>query len=255
MRSSIQVVLVYVLVSLALACGSDWIASERYQTIFPSACLCKETVFVIATSLLLFILLSREALRRNSVEQGLRKLAIYDPLTGLLNRACIIKNLEDAIARAARDGIKVGVVFIDLDGFKEVNDAFGHHVGDEFLICVANRIKNVVRATDSASRFGGDEFVVLVHGQPDGGTKRMAERLAEALREPILVKGMTINASASIGYALYPDHGRQIGQLLRAADMAMYRVKQSGKDSFLGALPESQEEHSPPGAAEHLRQT
>jgi diguanylate cyclase (GGDEF)-like protein len=93
----------------------------------------------------------------------------------------------------------------------------------------------MVRAADCAGRFGGDEFVILVHGDHEGGTRRLAERLIEALKEPFSVKGYEIIVSASVGFAVFPDHGEQAKQLLRAADMAMYQVKKSGKGGIRAA--------------------
>lgn len=239
-----RTVFAYALLSLALACGLEWTACEGYPTGFSSSLILKDCVFVLVNSGLLFVLLRREAARRDQIEQGLRLLAIHDSLTGLLNRTCFIENLESAIARATRDGKTVGVAFIDLDHFKEVNDSHGHQFGDELLIDVAKRIKAVVRAADSAARFGGDEFVVLVHGDQASGIRRTAERLVEAFREPFIVRGRTIMASASIGYALYPDHGEQAEKLLHAADMAMYEAKRMGKNSLLEAVIGSGEEPS-----------
>jgi diguanylate cyclase (GGDEF)-like protein len=194
----------------------------------------KAFAFLAWSSAILVVLFQRERRRRDELELTLRAEAIYDPLTGLLNRSFLADTLRRAIAQASRENdCKVGVVFLDLDGFKQVNDRFGHHAGDELLAEVGKRILKEVRAADCAARFGGDEFVVVVARDRNGGTEHLAQRLAEGLRRPFMVGDTSVALTASVGFALFPDHGRDAGQLVRAADQAMYRVKEIRRDGVL----------------------
>lgn len=231
-NSTARMIFLYVATCLPLVVAVDWLISWPLPYFPWSVELLKATIFVLLTSAILFLFLRREGLRRDLVERDLRAQVIYDPLTGLLNRACFAENLEKAVAQASRDRTrKIGVIFLDLDGFKSVNDRFGHHVGDDLLVEVSNRIRQVVRTADCAARFGGDEFVVLVNQGGDEGTERLAERLVDILRKPFEIKAEEVALTGSVGYAIYPDHGREAGQLIRAADLAMYRVKETGKDA------------------------
>jgi diguanylate cyclase (GGDEF)-like protein len=227
--------LAYLSVAAAWVMGSDWLVSAMLPTESAVIALYKGWAFLLLTAVLLYILLVKESARRDAVETDLRALAIYDPLTGLLNRACFMEHLERSLACAARARKKVGVAFIDLDGFKAINDRFGHQAGDLLLMEIGRRISRVVRAADSAARFGGDEFVVLVPDERARGLHRLAERLTAALREPISVLGTEVAITASVGLAFYPDNGLRGEQILRAADLAMYQVKAGGKDGIQGA--------------------
>ncbi|MDR3437355.1 GGDEF domain-containing protein [Telmatospirillum sp.] len=235
MTLAIKITVAYLCVSSAWMCGGDWLVSAMFPLNFADIGLYKGWAFLLTSAVFLYVLLFKESTRRDAVERELREQAIYDSLTGLLNRACFIEHLEKAIANAARERRKVGVAFIDLDGFKEINDRFGHQAGDQLLCEVGRRIHRVVRACDSAARLGGDEFVVLVQGDQTGGMRRLAERLSLALREPFCVSGTELSLTASVGLAFYPEHGLQGQQILEAADMAMYRVKAAGKDGILRA--------------------
>lgn len=182
---------------------------------------------VVPSSLLSVILLRREWRRRDAIERALRQRATHDGLTGLVNRAHFQEILERTLARAERDSHPFGVAFIDLNDFKRINDKFGHHVGDQLLASVAKRIAELSRAGDCAARFGGDEFVVLVDDRNHAGVTRLAERLRQAFATPFDIDGQSFSVTASIGAASYPEHGRQVGNLLQAADAAMYRAKKS----------------------------
>jgi diguanylate cyclase (GGDEF)-like protein/PAS domain S-box-containing protein len=165
---------------------------------------------------------------RVAAEQEVRYLATHDPLTGLRNRHSLLDHFADAIARARRHDTLLAVLFADLDGFKRVNDAHGHAAGDRLLAEVGRRIASCVRATDTVTRFGGDEFVVVLE---DLGNRQAASRLAqvigERLSEPIDVGSGQIRIGTSIGVALFPDHGDTPETLLRAADAAMYEAKKT----------------------------
>lgn len=167
-------------------------------------------------------------------EDKLRKIAHYDSLTGLPNRALMTERLHHAVSQARRRNNMLAVVFLDLDGFKEVNDNQGHATGDELLTVLAKRMKDALRECDTVARFGGDEFVLLL---PDLSNKEdcepILERLIEALAAPAVLSSTLTQVSASIGVSFYSQSADVDGDtLLREADMAMYQAKQSGKNQF-----------------------
>ena len=146
---------------------------------------------------------ARDVSERRRAEERLVHQAFHDPLTGLPNRALFLDRLERALARAARTGYAVALLFLDLDGFKAVNDEFGHEAGDGLLVAVAGRLGLRLRSEDTVARFGGDEFTVLLQnvGGPSGATE-VADRILEELREPFLLEGREHHVTASIGIAL-----------------------------------------------------
>ena len=156
--------------------------------------------------------------------------ALHDGLTGLPNRALFLDRLEHALARAARGGSDVAVLFLDLDRFKAINDSLGHAAGDELLCTVASRIASCMRAADTAARLGGDEFAVLLEDVVSRREAlRVAERIIEALSEPVVLAEREMTVGTSIGIAI----GRAGAEdLLRQADVAMYRAKAQGKGSY-----------------------
>lgn len=163
-----------------------------------------------------------------------RHRARHDALTGLPNRDHLEAELERALARAARHGHRLAVLFIDLDGFKQINDAFGHAAGDCLLARAGLRLRDALRAEDFVARYGGDEFVVLIEA-PRQATDAAAAAdalLAALRREPAIPSDRRSSISASIGIAMYPEHAHDAAGLLRAADEAMYRAKRSGGHSF-----------------------
>ncbi|WP_069295630.1 diguanylate cyclase domain-containing protein [Methylophaga muralis] len=174
----------------------------------------------------------RDITERKQLELALTEMAHKDSLTGLPNRAQFSLLAEQAILQAQRKSSSLAMMFIDLDDFKSVNDMFGHHVGDALLIEVANRISQRLRASDTVFRIGGDEFVVLLsdvsHNQH---LQHVGDKIIAALSEKILIDNCPCQVGASIGIARYPDDGEDIDALLKAADEAMYRVKQSGKNA------------------------
>lgn len=159
------------------------------------------------------------------LEQAYR-CACHDELTGLPNRSLLQDRLDQAIVQAERHRVQVGLLFLDLDGFKAVNDRFGHLMGDELLRQAAGRILESIRKGDTACRYGGDEFVILL-AEVDG--KRSAMELARKLRDrltrPYAVDGALVEISASIGLAVYPSDGCSHDDLLRRADITMYLAK------------------------------
>jgi diguanylate cyclase (GGDEF)-like protein len=155
----------------------------------------------------------------------LEHLATHDPLTSLPNRALLRDRLEQALLAASRDGRPLALLLIDLDRFKEVNDTFGHPAGDRLLQDVAQRLREVVRESDSIARLGGDEFAIVLPGMASQGAERLAGLLIQAVTRPFLVEGQTVEIGLSIGAALYPDHGTDAAALQRQADVAMYTAK------------------------------
>lgn len=171
-------------------------------------------------------------------EEQLRRAALHDPLTGLPNRALFTEQLQRSVTRAQHHThYHFGVLFLDLDGFKEVNDSLGHAVGDEVLVAVAGRISRAVRANDLAARLGGDEFVVLLDGMSSTADATfVAERLSRALLEPLDVGGTTVQVGVSIGIATSERVPGSADDVMRDADAAMYRVKQARAAATLAGL-------------------
>lgn len=170
----------------------------------------------------------RDVTARKNAEDEIRQLAERDFLTGLPNRLLLRDRLAQALAMAGRHSVRVAVMFIDLDGFKQINDTYGHHAGDRLLQLVAQRMEGCVRTADTVSRTGGDEFVVLlpeIHDTEDA--RQVAAKLHTAIAEPYDVNGERLTVSVSIGIGVYPDDGITADAVLQAADHAMYDAKRS----------------------------
>jgi len=158
---------------------------------------------------------------------------IHDSLTGLPSLRLATDRLEISIHRARRSKSRVAVMFIDLDGFKIVNDFHGHDAGDHVLIDVARRLRQVVRTADTAARIGGDEFLVILSEIPDRRVAaEIAEKIIAAIAEPILFQDQPLSVTASIGISIFPDDGDDVGVLKRLADQSMYGVKRAGKNNY-----------------------
>lgn len=172
---------------------------------------------------------------RKAMAERREKEALTDTLTGLPNRRSLLEYLPNAMARARRIGVPLGVLFLDLDGFKAVNDTFGHEIGDLLLQIVAEKLKTGLRETDAVFRLAGDEFTAVVEGQ-FGGTQdaeQLAHKLIQLINEPVLIGAATVQVGVSIGIAVYQrDDPRTATQLLREADSRMYEAKQAGKGRF-----------------------
>ncbi|HHY0429598.1 TPA: putative bifunctional diguanylate cyclase/phosphodiesterase [Vibrio parahaemolyticus] len=177
--------------------------------------------------------LTKEIERRKASEKELAFQAKYDTLTELPNRSYGSERLALELIRASRTGSKVLVMFIDLDHFKQINDSMGHFVGDEILKLSAQRLQNVARKTDLLARIGGDEFLLVIPDLPDNDTaKRVASSVLSAFSEPFVWNNHEFFLTGSVGMSVFPDEGDNAEQLLACADMAMYRVKQDGRDAF-----------------------
>jgi len=163
---------------------------------------------------------------RKAAEEKVRFMALHDNLTGLPNRYLLQERLERALSQARRTNQPLALLFMDLNGFKQVNDTHGHDVGDMLLKGVAGRLQTLVRDSDTLARMGGDEFVILlpqVNGQ--SGVATLMSRIDESLRPPFQFGSLEVQSHASVGFALYPEHGNTEEELLRAADRKMYNVK------------------------------
>jgi diguanylate cyclase (GGDEF)-like protein len=170
--------------------------------------------------------LMREIAVLRGREANAQRLADRDALTGLYNRRRLSELLVQAIAAASRQQHRVGVLFIDLDGFKDVNDQHGHAMGDELLTTVAGRICSRARSGDVIGRYGGDEFVVLLQGVPNrAAALEMAAAIAGRVALPCQLEGEELRVTAAVGVALYPDDGQTAAELLQRADERMYRAK------------------------------
>ncbi|PXW95004.1 PAS domain S-box-containing protein/diguanylate cyclase (GGDEF)-like protein [Sphaerotilus hippei] len=166
-------------------------------------------------------------------EERLHRLAHFDPLTQLPNRVLVFTRLEHALESATRGGHRVGVLFIDLDHFKTVNDSLGHEAGDQLLGMVAQRLEARTRRDDTLGRLGGDEFVlVLEHLGEAGEAAQVAQELLSLLQQPFTIGDQVIYVQASVGISIFPDDGDSSGDLVRDADAAMYLAKRAGRSTF-----------------------
>jgi diguanylate cyclase (GGDEF)-like protein len=184
-------------------------------------------------------------------------LAYHDALTGLDNRASLAPALEKAVERTRRRGAKLAGLFIDLDGFKEVNDLHGHDAGDRLLIEAARRLRAVQRSSDPVARLGGDEFFVVLEDIQDAApAERVAEKLLEVLAEPYDLGGdKPVRISASLGVSVFPDDAGDGATLMKHADAAMYAAKQAGKNAyrFFAARPAANDEREGAGSGRSSR--
>lgn len=167
---------------------------------------------------------------RKAAEESIRFMALHDNLTRLPNRYLLMERLEQSLAQARRSKQLLGICFIDLNGFKLVNDTYGHNIGDKLLQGVANRLQKLMRTSDTLARMGGDEFVILlpqINGQI--GVEALIARIEEALESPFQFDSLELKSQVSIGYALFPENGETAKELLMVADQKMYHDKQNKK--------------------------
>ena len=170
---------------------------------------------------------------RKEAEVKIRKMAYHDALTRLPNRVMFVDRLKVAMAYAQRHKQKLAVMLLDLDQFKDINDTYGHNVGDQLLRSVGNRLTGLLRKSDTISRMGGDEFFLLF---PEltrvNDAVKIAQKIMDAFKEPFTFDGHKLNITTSIGIALYPNDGEQVDILLINADIAMYHAKQKGRNNY-----------------------
>lgn len=175
----------------------------------------------------------RFAIERKRFEEHLTYLAQYDHLTGLVNRILFRDRLVQATARSKRMQQMIGLMLLDLDRFKLVNDTFGHDMGDELLKAVSERLKTCVREVDTVARMGGDEFTIILEGvSSEQNVLVVAKRITESIATPFELKGHCISIGISIGITIYPQDDHPVDELLKHADTAMYQAKQQGGSAF-----------------------
>jgi diguanylate cyclase (GGDEF)-like protein/PAS domain S-box-containing protein len=180
-----------------------------------------------------YIALFTDITERRASFERIQQLAHFDALTNLPNRTLLNMHIEQSMLTAKRNRNKLALLFLDLDGFKGVNDTMGHHAGDMLLREVSVRLKHCVRETDMVSRLGGDEFVVVmsaIHKSEDAA--QVAQKIIAAISEPFQIEGDTVNIGTSIGISIYPDDAHESEVLKKYADAAMYEVKQAGKNHY-----------------------
>lgn len=167
----------------------------------------------------------------------LQHLAHFDPLTGLPNRLVLEERLSSALEQARNSNTRVALVFIDLNGFKTINDRYGHAAGDRVLVTMATRLKRVLRSTDTVARIGGDEFVVILQGLPQAGSLQdearvICQKIFVELSPPIAIGSEHRHIGTSLGVAVFPDHAPSMDRLIHIADLAMYEAKRSGNNQY-----------------------
>jgi diguanylate cyclase (GGDEF)-like protein/PAS domain S-box-containing protein len=177
---------------------------------------------------------------RKQAEQALIRLASFDSLTGLANRMLFINSLKEALSKARRHNKMFGIIFLDMDKFKDINDQLGHLAGDDVLKLFAQRLKDCVRTEDIVARFGGDEFAILVDDISEpSNIAAMVEKIICKTSLPVELNGQNMSVYTSAGIALYPDDGQTAEELLHAADTAMYEAKDKGRNGFCFHSPAS----------------
>ena len=188
-----------------------------------------ETQGIVQNYVILFV----DITPMKAYQKQLENLAHFDGLTMLPNRLLLADRLQQAMSQSQRRKQSLAVVFLDLDGFKAVNDQYGHGTGDELLVVVSQRMKGALRDGDTLARIGGDEFVaVLVDLDQPGDAEPVLERLLQAAADPVTLGDAEIAVSASMGIAVFPRDGTHPDLLLRRADQSMYQAKQAGRNRF-----------------------
>ena len=233
--------------SADLARGSIWItmdidarkAAER--ALLQARADLEKLVDVRTQELRLMVLaLEKKAAEQKVTEAQIKQLVHFDPLTGLPNRALLADRCENALSTARRGNQSVALMFLDLDNFKNINDSLGHRAGDEVLVALAARLSTAVRAQDTVSRLGGDEFILLLPDTDAAGAREVALKILQSARVPVKVEELDLAITASIGVAVFPADGADLDLLSRSADAAMYRAKADGRNGFRFFTPEMQ---------------
>lgn len=165
--------------------------------------------------------------------RSLESWAMHDTLTGMPNRRLLMDRLSLAIAHAYRNNSTMAVMYLDLDGFKAINDTFGHDVGDALLKMVADRLVAAVRQEDTVARMGGDEFVIgLWELNPAEGVDKLVTKVIQAVSQPYRIQDREVRITASVGVGIYPQHGDAVRNLMKSADMALFEAKRAGKNNY-----------------------
>lgn len=200
-------------------------------------------IAIAALTLLSFYLyslnrrLKREIAIRHAAEEQLKHLATHDSLTGLANRSALAAQLDTLLKLAKRNKLTPAILYIDLDGFKAINDTLGHAAGDRVLIRFVKRVQIKLRESDIFARLGGDEFLILLDHSSREGAHHLARKILESFEHPFIIKNTRNRMSASIGIALYQDYRESPEAFLIRADKAMYHIKRNGKSGIGIAAP------------------
>jgi diguanylate cyclase (GGDEF)-like protein len=179
-----------------------------------------------------YIGISSDITQYKAAQKHIQRLAHFDPLTGLPNRALLGDRISHELNAAQRNGTQIALMFADLDHFKNINDTLGHRIGDELLIIIANRLTNAVRDVDTVSRQGGDEFILILPDTDSDGAAHVAGKLLETVAQPCQIEGFEMGVTLSIGIAMYPGDGEDFEALSKCADAAMYRAKHDGRNTY-----------------------
>lgn len=184
------------------------------------------------------VITAHDVTERKELEQRLNWQALHDPLTKLPNRSLLLNDLEHALARIVRTDETIALLYLDLDGFKEINDSFGHPAGDQFLILIAERLRASVRVGETVARLGGDEFIVLLEGLADPlDAERAADRVVAALASPVYLGNRPLTITTSIGISVATNHAKTAEEMLSEADTALYAAKRAGKARYMRFTP------------------
>ncbi|MDD5190272.1 MAG: sensor domain-containing diguanylate cyclase, partial [Dehalococcoidales bacterium] len=178
------------------------------------------------------------AILHQRTEDKIRKLAYHDQLTGLPNRALFYDRYTVALAGAKRYQKKIALMMLDIDNFKSINDTYGHDAGDEILKIISGLLISVLRKTDTVTRIGGDEFVIMITDLTElENISVVAQKILEAIRKPFMFRDHEIRITVSIGISSYPEDGEKVEKLMKCADIAMYRIKATGRDNYARYVP------------------
>jgi len=187
---------------------------------------------LLLSLILLLLFLKTHFRREKQMKRSANRLlhmATHDALTGLPNRILLADRFSQAISRTHRRDIKFAVMFLDLNGFKLVNDTYGHEIGDQLLKALGGLLKECIRDEDTLSRISGDEFVIVLEDSSYKNAERVAQKIQVELSRPMLIQGIKLNIGLSVGIAIYPDDGRTLAELLKTADIRMYKAKEQSK--------------------------
>jgi diguanylate cyclase (GGDEF)-like protein len=170
---------------------------------------------------------------QKQAEERLEFLATHDPLTNLPNRVLFNDQVKHALSLAGRTGQKVALMYLDLDGFKQVNDTYGHEIGDRLLKEISARFKSELRESDTVARLGGDEFAFIIeYVKNNDDVSNVAEKILMAVKQATPINDLDIDISGSLGICIYPDNGEDAEELIKKADSAMYKAKEAGKNLY-----------------------
>lgn len=215
---------------------------EEYRVVWPDGTIrwLRETGNVVRNdhdAVIKMMGVVRDITEEKASASYLQHLAHFDPLTGLPNRRVLEQRLAEALDQARQTNTRVALVFVDLNGFKNINDQYGHAAGDRVLITTANRLKRILRSTDTVARIGGDEFVVILQGLALGldlqdEARRICQKMFVELSPPVSIGNDQRHIGTSLGVAVFPDHAPTMDRLLHIADLAMYEAKRSGNNQY-----------------------